>query len=138
MTDVPVSPSPLVVMGDALLSDSDWETVETQSFLSPANVFCGESRRHDLGLKTPPASRRKIMQSLQPSIEAMQENGSWVVEYGGEHRWSARGRSVVARMEQYLEKSDSMRIVIEELESLLGPEDSEVDLRQYFEVCEKK
>ena len=30
---------------------------------------------------------------------------------------------VIARMEQYLSKSDRMRVEIEELESLLGPED---------------
>ena len=32
-------------------------------------------------------------------------------------------------MERNPNKSDSMRVGIEELESLLGPEDSEVDLR---------
>ena len=63
-------------------------------------------------------SRRKItptpQRSLQPSIEAMQlqvevedqENCSCGVEYGGEHRWTARDRVVIARMEQYLDESD--------------------------------
>ena len=37
--------------------------------------------------------------------------------------------SVVARMEQYLNESDRMMLEIEELELLLGPEDSEVNLR---------
>ena len=36
---------------------------------------------------------------------------------------------VIARMEQYLNENDNMRVEIEELEFLLGPEDSEVDLR---------
>ena len=35
-------------------------------------------------------------------------------------------------------KSDSMRVEIEELESLLGPEDSEVDLRQFLRYASGK
>ena len=78
-------------------------------------------------LTAPPASRRKIMpptpqQSSQSSTEATQwravvedqESGSYEKEFEGEHRWAARDRTV-----------DSMRVEIEELESLLGPEDSE-------------
>ena len=53
-------------------------------------------------------------QSLQPSVEAMQLRmevertrtiavAEWT--YGGEHRWTARDRAVVARMEQYLDES---------------------------------
>ena len=83
-------------------------------------------------VKAPP-SRRKIMpptpqQSLQSSIEAMQwptevedqESGSYETEFEGEHRWTARDRTVIAIMEQYLNKSDSIKVEIEELESLLG------------------
>ena len=33
-------------------------------------------------------------------------------------------RKVIAKMEQYLNESDSMRVEIEELVSLHGPEDS--------------
>ena len=40
-------------------------------------------------------------------------------------------------MEQYLNQSDSMRVEIEELESLLGPEDSEVDLRQILRYARR-
>ena len=77
-------------------------------------------------------------QSWQPSIEAMQlqtevddqESGSCELEYEGEHRWTARDRMVTARMEEYLNENDNMRVDIEELEFLLDPEDSEVDLRQ--------
>ena len=39
-------------------------------------------------------------------------------------------RTVIAKMEQYLKESDNMKEEIEELELLLGPEDSEVDLRE--------
>ena len=41
-------------------------------------------------------------------------------------------------MEQYLNKSDSMRVEIYHLESLLGPEDSEVDLRQILRYARRK
>ena len=68
----------------------------------------------------PPTPR----QSLQRSIEAMQLQMQ--VE---EHRWTARGRVVVKRMEQYLDETDSPKVEAEELEHLLGPEDSEVDVR---------
>ena len=87
-------------------------------------------------VKAPPASRRKIVppapqQSLQPSIEAVQlqtdqESGSCEMEY----EWTARGRAVIARMEQYLNENDNMKVENEELELLFGPEDSEVDFRQ--------
>ena len=43
--------------------------------------------------------------------------------------WSARERTVIARMEKYLNESDCMNLEIEELELLLGPEESEGNLR---------
>ena len=58
-------------------------------------------------------------QSLQPSIEAVQlqtevdkESGSGEMEYEGEYRWSARDRTFIARMEQYLNENDSMKVEI--------------------------
>ena len=102
-------------------------------------------------LTAPQASRRKIMpptpqQSSQSSTEAThwqaevedQESGSCEKEFEGEHRWAARDRTVIARMEQDLNKNDSMRVAIKELESLLGPEDSEVNLRQILKCARRK
>ena len=60
------------------------------------------------------------------------------MKFEGEHRWSARDRTVIARMEQYLNENDNMRVEIEELEFLLGPEDSEVDLRQILRNARRK
>ena len=60
------------------------------------------------------------------------------MEFEGEHRWSARDRTVIARMEQYLNENDNIRVEIEELEFLLGPEDSEVDLRQILRYARRK
>ena len=102
-------------------------------------------------IKAPPASRRKIrpptpQQGLQPSIAAMQlqmevedqENCSCGIEYGGERRWTARDRAVIARMSQYQDDSESLKVEDEELELLLGPEDSDVDLRQILMYARKK
>ena len=102
-------------------------------------------------VKAPPGSRRKIMsptsqESLQPSIEAMQlqmevedqENCCCGMEYGGEHLWTARDRVVFVRMEQHLNENDSMKVEIEELELLCGPEESEVDLRYILRYARKK
>ena len=43
--------------------------------------------------------------------------------------WSARERTVIARVENYLNKNDCLKLDFEELELLVGPEDSEVNLR---------
>ena len=90
--------------------------------------------------KAPPASRRRTMphtpqQSSHSSIEAMQ----WQNEMEDqESLWSARERSVVARMEQYLNASDCMKLEIDELELLLCPEDSEVNLRHLLRNASRR
>ena len=64
--------------------------------------------------KTPPASRKNIRG----------------VECGGEHRRSTLDKAVMARMEHYLSRSESLEVDSEELEYyLLGPEESDVDIR---------
>ena len=51
-----------------------------------------------------------------------QESGSCEMEYEGEHRCMFRDGTVIARMEVYLNENDNMRVEIENLEFLLGPE----------------
>ena len=85
-------------------------------------------------------------QSPYLSIETMQwqtevedlESDSCEMELEVEHRWTARDRTVIARMEQYLNEKDHMKVEIEELLLLLGPEDSEVDLRQILRYARRK
>ena len=48
---------------------------------------------------------------------------------GGAGKQRVRERTVVANMEQYLSDNDCVKLEIEELELLLGPEDSEANLR---------
>ena len=40
--------------------------------------------------------------------------------------WSARERTVIAKIESNLDKIDDVRVAFRELEHLVGPEDSEV------------
>ena len=47
--------------------------------------------------------------------------------------WSARDRTVIARTKQYLEESKSLKVKAEELESLLGSDDSNVDFGRILE-----
>ena len=57
---------------------------------------------------------------LQNSYSSFEEEeGHFEVE---DQMWSARDRTIIAKTKQYLEESRSLRVEIEELESLLGPE----------------
>ena len=47
--------------------------------------------------------------------------------------WSARDRTVIAKNETVLEESESLKVEVEELESLLGPDDTDVDFRRILE-----
>ena len=87
-----------------------------------------------------------LQQRPQPPLEGMprqmevedQEFGACEEECEGEHRWTARDRTNVAKMEQYLNESDTMKVEVGELELLLGPEDSEVDLRYTLMYARRK
>ena len=102
-------------------------------------------------VKAPLASRRKIapptlQQCWQPSIEVVQlqtqvedqESGSGEMEYEGEHRWTTRDGTVIARVEQCLVGSDRISVEIEELASLPGPGDLGSDCEADFEVREEE
>ena len=87
-------------------------------------------------LKAQSASRKRIMsptpqQSPQPPLEGMPRQ-RWrtrilalVKKF---MRASSRGRCA-AKLEQYLNDSGNVKVEIEELELLLGPEDLQVDLK---------
>ena len=55
-----------------------------------------------------------------------------------DQNWSARDRKVTARTKQYLEEGKKMKVDIEELESLLGPEDLDADFRRIIEEARDK
>ena len=52
--------------------------------------------------------------------------------------WSARDREVIARTKQYVEESKSLKVEVEESESSLGPEDSDLDFTRILEKTRDK
>ena len=81
-------------------------------------------------VNAPPITRRRMtpptpMQNSYTSFE--RELGSYEEEGRG---WNARERTIITRTKQYLERSYSVKVGVEELEGLLGPEDVDVDFRR--------
>ena len=73
---------------------------------------------------------------LQNSYSSFEEEqGLFDVE---DQTWSARDRRVLARTKQYLEESKSLKVKVGEVESLLGPDDSDVDFRRILEEARDK
>ena len=86
-----------------------------RSTLSSGTVSLEEVRYESSPEKAPPPSRRRMMpptpqQSSYSSIEERQ----WQTEVE-DQVWNARDRTVFARLEQYLDKSDSLNVEVEEL-----------------------
>ena len=52
--------------------------------------------------------------------------------------WTAHDRTIIARMERYLNESENMKVDIEKVELLRGPKDSEVDLRYTLTNARRK
>ena len=124
---------------DGFFFCSDWEFVEQQSFsFSRKRAHSWTVTQEDMRFegsqaKAPPQRRRRTMlpTPLQNSYSSFEEaQGHFEVE---DQTWSARDRTVIAGTKQYLEESKSLKIEVEELESLLGPDDSDVDFRRILE-----
>ena len=49
--------------------------------------------------------------------------------------WCAKERTIIARTKQYLERSYSLKVEVEELEDLLGPDDVDLDFRRIQKGC---
>ena len=88
--------------------------------------------------KRPPLSRRRMMPPtpLQSSHSSCEER-KWQIEVE-DQIWHARDRTVIVKTKQYKEESHSMKVEVEELESLLGPEDPDVDFRRILEEARTK
>ena len=137
VTDVPVSPSSVITeFCDVSAICSGREFVESQSFsFSQKRARCctdtQEGMRYEGSpVKAPPITRRRMtpptpMQNSYTSFE--REQGGREEEGRG---WNARERTIIARTKEYLERSYSVKMRVEELEGLLGPEDVDVDLRR--------
>ena len=145
LTDVIVSPSSVVTQFcDGFSCCPDWELVEPLSFffLQKGAHCCTvsqEEMRYKISqAKAPPQSRRRMRPPtpLQNSGSSFgEEQGRFEVE---DQIWSARERTIIARTKQYLEKRKSIKVNIEELKTLLGPDDSDVDFRRILEEARDK
>ena len=73
---------------------------------------------------------------LQNAYASFQEEqGHFEVE---DQIWSARERTIIARTKQHLERSYSVKVRVEELAELLGPEDFDVDFRRIPERSKRR
>ena len=129
VTDVLVSPSSVLTeLCEVFSCRSEWEGVVPQSFSffkkrAPLCSSTQEEMRYEGSQgKASPTTRRSMtpptpLQNSYASFEGVQE--SYEVEG---RRWSARERTIIARTKQYLKGSYSVKVEVEELEDLLGPE----------------
>ena len=134
-SDVPVlagvgvsAPSEVTVVCEDVPSDSEWDFLEPQSFSfsKKRNFACvaGQDAMNYEGtpVKAPLCPKRRMITPLpqQSCFASMEE----------ESRWSAQERTAAARMEQYVNNSDVLKLEIaEEDENSLGPECSHVDVK---------
>ena len=143
-TDVLVSPFSLVTEFCEFFASccSDWEDVVPQSFsFSKKRAHCCTRTQEDEvdspQIKVLPLSRRRMrpptpMQSSYSSFEEEQER--FVVEV---QMWSARDRTVIARTKQYLERTHSVKVEVEEMEDLLDVDDVDVDFRRILKESKR-
>ena len=84
-------------------------------------------------VKAPPSSCRSMMPPtpLQNPHSSFEEE-QWHFEVE-DQMWSATDRTIIAKAKLYLEEGKSSKMEIEELESLLGPDDTDVDFRRILE-----
>ena len=134
VADVLVLSYSMVVMSDAVALD--WNFVEPQSFsLSKKRSIVSVENHEDMSYegkpsKAPPTFRRRMPPTQQQSPCSSIEATQWQTEMEDQGSvWNAPDSTVIAKMEQYPNDNDRMKLEIEELERLLGPEDSEVNLR---------
>ena len=135
--DVPVSPSSVVTeLSDVSPFCSDRDFVEPHSFsFSKKLAHCGTDTQEEIRYDgspviAPPLSRRR----MTPPTPVQNSYTSYVRDHGSCEEegkgWNARERTIIARTKQFLERSRSVKVQVEALQALLGPEDVDVDLRR--------
>ena len=82
-------------------------------------------------VKAPPYTKRRMRTPLpQQSSSSTMEEGS---------PWSAQERTAIARMEQYVNNSDCIKVDTDEVEECsLGLEYSDVHVKHIFKKCDKR
>ena len=145
VTDVSVSPSSVVTeLCEVFSCSSDWKDVLPPSFsFSKKRAHCCTSKQEEMKYegsqgKASLMTRRRLtpptpLQNSYASFEG--EQGSYEVEGQG---WSAKERTLMARTKQFLERRHSVKVQVEELEDLLGPEDVDVDFRRILKEAREE
>ena len=71
---------------------------------------------------------------MMPPTSLQNSNNTFEEEQGilgaEDQMWSAKERTIIARTKQFLERSYSEKVEVEELEDLLGPDDVDVAFRR--------
>ena len=137
VTDVLVFPSFVITeLCEVFHCRSDVEFVEPQSFsFSKKRAHCctdkqDEMRYEGSPVKAHPRKRRRMTPPtpMQNSFSSfVRDHGRYEEEGRG---WNAREGTIIARTRQYLERSFSVKVQVEALEALLGPDDVDADLRR--------
>ena len=131
VTDVPVFPSSVVTdFCEVFSCCTDWNDAVPQSLSFFKKRTQEETRYEGSQVKALPITRRRMTPPTplqNPYASFGREQESYEVEGRG---WSARERTIIARMKQYLERSYSVTVEVEELEDLRGPEDVDVDFKR--------
>ena len=90
----------------------------------------GEMGYEGSPVKAPPNTRRRMTPPMLQQISFSSTNGrQWQADLEEQRSiWSSPERKVIAAMDNYLEKSDDMKVEIAALELLMGQEEAEVCL----------
>ena len=89
-----------------------------------------ENEKERLPVKKPPGTRRRMM---PPTSHSLMDESQWQADLEAQQSiWSARERSVIVGMQDYLDKSDNTKAETEAPELLMDPEDSELCLRFFL------
>ena len=85
-------------------------------------------------VKAPPCTRRRMRPPTpQQNSHSSADERQWQADMEAQRSiWSTRERTVIAGMENHLDRSADMKVENHELELLMDPEDSEVCLRYFL------
>ena len=133
VTDVLVSPSSVVAeLCDVSPCGSDGEFCGPQSF-SKKRAHCGTYTQEEMRYEGSPVKALPLSRRMTPPTPMQDSYTSFVIDHGRYEEegrgWNARERTIIARIQHYLERSFSVKVQVAALDALLGPEDEDVDLR---------
>ena len=115
---------------------SDWEFVEPQSFsFTKKRAHYGTDTQEEMKYEGPPVIAPPLSRRRMTPPTPVQHSYTSFVSHQGRYEeegrgWNARERTIIVRTKQFLERSRRVKVQVEALEALLGPEDVVVDLKR--------